>query len=135
MAAALARRTRAERLWLMTFAAFALAMAPIAMRAVPARPVVAPFRRKLRHGGKGRADAFRQRLLGKPDLRQLFDVAQIGALVIGAEAESDPFRSRPRGPAAAVDILLGPVRPFEVHDMAYGVDVAASTEERRVGEE
>src|SRR3546814_1869422 len=82
-------------------------MAPIAMRAVPARPVVAPFRRKLRHGGKGRADAFRQRLLGKPDLRQLFDVAQIGAFVIGAEAERDPFRSRTRGPADAVDILLG----------------------------
>src|SRR3546814_13915270 len=96
MASALARRTRAARLWLMTFAAFALAMAPVAMRAVPPRPVVAPFRRTLRHGGQRGAAAFRQRLLGTPDLRPLFDFAQIGAFVLGAEAEREPFSPRTR---------------------------------------
>src|SRR3546814_16374416 len=54
------------------------------------------------------------------------DVCSSDLFVIGAEAERDPFRSRTRGPADAVDILLGHVRQFEVHDMAYGVDVAAA---------
>ena len=54
---------------------------------------------------------------------ELLDIAQIGALVVGAEADCDPVGTRPRGPADAVDILLGDVGKVVVDHVADARDV------------
>src|SRR5690606_19598629 len=70
--------------------------------------------------------AFRQRHLVERDLGQPLDVAQVIALVLGAEADRHALAAGARSTADAVDVLLGNVRQLEVNDMADARDVDAA---------
>ena len=54
---------------------------------------------------------------------QLLDVAQVDALVVGAEREGDALGAGARGAADAVDILLGHVGQVVIDDVADARDV------------
>ena len=71
-------------------------------------------------------EAFRQRQQLGLDPGQPLDVAQIGPLVIGAEADRHARCAGARGAADAVDILLGHVGQLEIDDVADARDVDAA---------
>src|SRR5690606_32710509 len=108
--------------------------AGIATRRLPTAPMrtgraarAAHRLRVLRHDRDFFAQAFRQRHLVERDLGQPLDVAQVIALVLGAEADRHALAAGARGAADAVDVLLGHVGQLEVDDVAHagGVDPAS----------
>src|SRR5690606_19902754 len=72
------------------------------------------------------AQAFRKGNLVERDLGQALDVAQVIALVLGAEADRHALAAGARSTADAVDVLLGHVRQLEVDDVADARDVDAA---------
>src|SRR5262249_18655655 len=78
-------------------------------------------RHSLGHGSERMVGDDRDALLDQP-----LDVAQIGALLAGAEGDGNAARPGTRGAADAVDIALGLVRQLEIDDMAHAVDIDAA---------
>src|SRR5690606_1008958 len=77
----------------------------------------------LRHDRHFLAQAFGQRHLVERDLGQPLDVAQVIALVLGAEADRHALAPGARGATDAVDVLLGHIGQLEVDDVAHAGDV------------
>src|SRR4051812_31651239 len=71
-------------------------------------------------------EAFGQRHLGRLDPGQPLDVAEIGLLIISAEADRNARCAGPRGAADAVDILLRHIGQLEVDDVAHARHIDAA---------
>src|SRR6478672_1841636 len=65
----------------------------------------------------------RQRQERQALARGALDIAQVAALIGGAESNGDAVGAGARGAADAVDILFRNVRQVEVHDMADARDI------------
>src|ERR1041385_5577490 len=92
---------------------------PVPALGMPAMLLLRPLLRALAAGrsAAGRRDRHAD---------QLFDVAEIGQLVVGAERDRDAVGAGPRGAADAVHVALRDVRQVEVDDVAHALDVDAA---------